>query len=71
MGKNYMAKSTADYLRLAQWAYKKYSATPGYMSAMSLWFRYVDILSYELQIPFETAREMSKDPNFRLPEEEK
>lgn len=66
-----MPKTNHDYLRLAQWAYRKYEDNPYIMANRSLLNKYIDILALNLDIPFETAEEMAKDPDFRLPKEEK
>lgn len=64
-----MAKTNDDYLRLAQWAWKKYQDNPNIMPNGELVNKYIDILALNLDIHFDTAKEMAKDPDFRLPKE--
>ena len=64
-----MGKTAHDYLRLAQWANKKYNDNPYIMKNRELRQKYIDTLAYFLDIPFSTAEDMAKDDNFRLPKE--
>ena len=65
-----MAKTAHDYLALAQWAATKYKNNTGIMKNAELKQKYIDTLAYFLDVPFETAKEMAEDPDFRLPKEE-
>jgi hypothetical protein len=69
MGKGTMAKTEHDYLRLAQWAHKKYTDNPYIMKNRELRQKYIDTLAYFMDIEFAKAEEMAKDSDFRLPEE--
>jgi hypothetical protein len=71
MGKTRMAKTANDYLALAQWAQRKYQNNPGVMAHRGIRDKYVDTLAYFLDVSFDTALEMAKDNDFRLPKEEK
>lgn len=66
-----MAKTAADYLALAQWAQRKYENNLDIIAIQGIRNKYVDTLAYFLDISFETALEMAKDQDFRLPKEEK
>lgn len=66
-----MPKTNHDYLRLAQWAYQKYLDNPYIMANRAILNKYIDTLALNLDIPFDTAEEMAKDRDFRLPKEEK
>jgi hypothetical protein len=69
MGKGTMAKTAHDYLRLAQWAHRKYTNNPYIMKNRELRQKYIDTLAYFLDIEFSKAEEMAKDDHFRLPKE--
>lgn len=66
-----MPKTNHDYLRLAQWAYQKCREDTYTIRNRAMLNKYIDTLALVLDIPFETAEEMAKDPDFRLPKEEK
>jgi hypothetical protein len=62
-----MGKTAHDYLALAQWAQRKYESNPNIMAHRGIRDKYVDTLAYFMDISFETALEMAKDQDFRLP----
>ena len=64
-------KTNNDYLRLAQWAYKKWTDQPAIMKNRELRDKYIDILALNLDLHFQDALEMAKDQDFKLPKENK
>jgi len=60
-------KTNEDYLRLAQWAYTQYQNQPTNIFKGSMARQYAEILALNLDVSFDEARAMAKNPEAKLP----